>query len=97
MSVLYEEVPKGFDFNSEFDTYIIALCPDTDSWFVTNKRFFYYEYPMEFISEEAGIAYFKNNPVIFLELEKNMDVYRPAFYQDGVYLENIKELVRVKE
>ena len=44
----YEKVPDGMDFSTEFDTYIIAYCPDQCEWFVTNHRFFYYEYDMEF-------------------------------------------------
>ena len=47
----YKTVPQEFDFNTEFPTWIIAFCPDTDSWFVTNKRFFYYEYEKEFETE----------------------------------------------
>lgn len=45
MSV-YERIQDGFDFDTKFQTCILAFCPDTDSWFVTNERFFYYEYPM---------------------------------------------------
>ena len=36
----YVEVPKEYNFNTEFPTWIIAYCQDSDSWFVTNKRFF---------------------------------------------------------
>lgn len=57
----YVTIPDEYDFNTEFDTYIIAFCPDTDSWFVTNKRFFYYEYNKEFETEEDGIDFFKKS------------------------------------
>ena len=40
----YKEVPGEYNFSTIFPTYIIAFCPDADEWFVTNKRFFYYEY-----------------------------------------------------
>ena len=36
----YEKVPDGFSFSTEFDTYILAYCPDDCTWFATNKRFF---------------------------------------------------------
>ena len=42
-------------FGTEFSTWIIAFCPDSDSWFVTNQRFWWYEYPIEFQSEQEGI------------------------------------------
>ena len=91
----YEELPSEVDFSTEFPTYIIAFCPDTDSWFVTNKRFFYYEYEKEFETEKAGIEYFKSHAKEFLDLEFQMEVYRPSFYNDGVYLDNLEKLIIV--
>ena len=95
--MVYEELPQGMDFSTEFPTYILAFCPDTDSWFATKQRFFYYEYPMDFPNEEAAIGYFKRNPEVFLNLEKNMDVYRPSFCENGVWLDNTNELVAIKD
>lgn len=34
------ELPEEINFSTKFDTFIIAYCPDTDSWFVTKERFF---------------------------------------------------------
>ena len=92
----YKDVPKEYDFCSEFDTWILAFCPESDSWFATNRRFFFYEYPMEFPNEKAAISYFKCNPNVFLNLENNTSIYRPCFTTDGVWLDNTKELVRVE-
>lgn len=92
---VYEELPDGVNFDTKFPTYILAFCLDTDSWFVTNERAFFYEYPMDFPNEEAAIAYFKRNPNVFMGLEKSMMTYRPSFREGGVYLENTKELVMV--
>ena len=89
----YEEIPKEYDFSTEFPTWIIAFCPDLDAWFVTNKRFFYYEYDKEFETEEEGIKFFKNNPRIFFDEEIRMGVYKPSFYRDGVWLDNIGTLI----
>lgn len=96
MGFSYEELPDGYDFSSTFDTYILAFCPDTDSWFATNQRFFYYEYPMDFPNEAAAIGYFKRNADVFMKLERDMGVYRPSFYDGGVYLDNLNELVPIK-
>ena len=93
--VVYEELPEGKNFSDTFPTYILAFCPDTDSWFATNERYFFYEYPMDFPNEEAAIGYFKRNPEVFLKIEKEMNIYRPKFNSGGVYLENIKQLVSV--
>lgn len=91
--IVYEPIPEEYDFSTEFPTWIIAFCPDTDSWFVTNQRFFYYEYDKEFLTEEEGIAFFKDNPKIFYDEEIRMEVYRPSFRKNGVWLENINDLI----
>lgn len=92
----YKHISEEFDFTSNFSTYILAFCPDTDSWFATNQRFFYYEYPMEFPNEEVAIGYFKCNPNVFLKLEIDMEVYRPSFRKNGVFLDNTSEFVPIK-
>lgn len=92
---IYVAVPEGYDFNTEFPTWIIAFCPDTDSWFVTNRRFFYYEYEKEFATEEEGIVFFKENPKIFYDEEIKMEIYRPYFRQNGVLLDNTNEFVKI--
>lgn len=35
----YKEVPSGFSFNTEFDTWILAFCPDTLEWLLQTKDF----------------------------------------------------------
>lgn len=93
----YEKVPDGYSFSTEFETYIIAFCPDSDEWFVTNKRFFYYEFPMEFRTEEDGISYFRKHASTFYQLEIDMEAYRPSFYEGVVFLSNTNELIRVAD
>lgn len=95
--ITYESIPDEYEFSTEFSTYILGFCPDTDSWFATNQRFFFYEYPMGFPNEETAIEYFKRNPEVFYNLEKEMGIYRPSFYNDGVWLENTKELIMIKD
>lgn len=80
-------IPDEFDFTTEFPTWIIAYCVDTDSWFCTNKRFFYYEYPKEFQSEKEAVEYFRNNVPEFFELSREM--YPKTV--DNVFLENTRE------
>lgn len=92
----YKDVPEEYDFGSEFDTWILAFCPDEDDWFATNKRFFFYEYPMEFSDEAEAIDYFVKNPKIFYDIEMKMKIYRPSCNEGGVWLDNIKELIKVE-
>lgn len=80
----YKTVPEEFDFSTRFPTWIIAFCPDTNSWFVTNQRFFYYEYPREFSSEADGIKYFKDHINEFINLRNEMCPRNPCV----LFLEN---------
>ena len=64
----YKSIPSKFDFNTIFETWIIAYCLDTDSWFCTNERFFFYEYEKEFETENEGINYFENNIQEFIKI-----------------------------
>jgi hypothetical protein len=80
-------IPEEFDFSTEFPTWIIAYCPDTDSWFCTNKRFFYYEHPDEFQCENDAITYFRNHVPEFFEL--NCELYPKK--TEYIFLENTRE------
>ena len=75
------------DFSTEFPTWIIAYCPDTDSWFCTNKRFFYYEHDAEFACEKDAIDYFKANITEFSRLNRELSCHKRA----DVFLENTRE------
>lgn len=86
-------IPDEFDFSTEFPTWIIAYCPDIDSWFCTNKRFFYYEYPDEFQCENDAINYFKNHISEFIELNKELYPKKT----DRVFLENTMESYSLEE
>ena len=86
----YVTVPKEYDFNTEFSTWIIAYCVDTDSWFCTNKRFFYYEYPDEFQCENDAVNYYENHVDEFIELNCEMRSKKI----DSVFLENTRKEYR---
>ena len=88
----YKEIPSGYDFSSTFDTWILAYCPDIGSWFATNERFFFYEYPMEFENEEAAIKYFKENPGVFLKIEEDIGTEYSYKKRHSVWLFNHGEI-----
>lgn len=75
------------DFNTEFPTWIIAYCVDTNSWFCTNERFFYYEYPKEFECENDAIEYFRNHADEFFKLSRIMHPKNIS----SIFLENTME------
>ena len=59
-------------FSDTFPTYIIAYCPDVNTWFVTNQRYFYYEYEDEFATHKDGVEFFKNNIKIFTDIQNEI-------------------------
>ena len=81
-------IPKEFDFSTKFPTWIIAYCVDTNSWFCTNQRFFYYEYPKEFETEHEAIEYFRNHVPEFSKLTREMYPNKNS----DVFLENTREM-----
>lgn len=83
----YVIIPEKYDFSTEFPTWIIAYCPDTNSWFCTNQRFFYYEYPDEFQCETDAINYFRNHIDDFIKLNCKMFCKKV----NSVFLENTKK------
>lgn len=83
----YESVLDGYDFGSTFDTFILGYCPDTLSWFATNQRFFYYEYPKEFNTKEEAEEHFRENANEFYKIETDITEYRPSSADGILYLE----------
>ena len=92
--VEYKEVPKEYELNHKFDTWILAFCPDTLDWFATNERFFFYEYNKEFNSEQEAIDYFLDNTLEFYQIEeKIMNI--PEFTKNKLWLSNLKRKIEL--
>lgn len=83
MDVDHIEIEEPFD--TKYPTWIVAFCPDTNSFFVTNERHFFWESEEEFDSEEAGINYFENHIQRFLTVANLRD------YTERVWLENTQK------
>ena len=85
---MYKEMPS--DAMQPHDTWIIAFCPDTDSFFATNQRAFFWETEEEFNSEEDAIYYFDRQTDYFINVEN--EIMSRFVYGwrdvDSVYLEN---------
>ena len=83
---MYKIMP--LDAMQPHDTWIIAFCPDTDSFFVTNQRAFFWQYEKEFESEESAISYFENHIEFFLEIDNEIMNKFIGRTVDCVLLEN---------
>lgn len=87
MNMGYNEIPKEYDFDTEFTTYVIAYCIDSNTWFVTNQRFWYFQFDNEFETEEEGIKFFESNLPMISKQQEEL-----CFWRDrSIYLENINK------
>ena len=89
---MYKEMP--LDAMQPHDTWIIAFCPDTDSFFATNQRAFFWEYEKEFESEESAINYFENHVGFFLRIDNEIMNKFIGKTVDCVCLENTNKWYR---
>lgn len=93
---MYKETSEPF--SEKYPTWIIAFCPDSESFFVTNERNFFWE-SGHFDSEEDGVEYFEQNLSLFIEIYKWLmeKPYDKNTYGKGrVFLENTKRWYEVK-
>lgn len=88
----YMEIPNNKNFSDKYPTWIIAYCPDTDSFFVTNERYVFWEYEKQFGFEREGIDYFREHIDEFKNIRSQIAEDIGGISKDGVlYLENTEE------
>ena len=58
---MYKKLKDNESFSDIYATWIIAYCLDTDSFFATNQRHFFWEYNDEFQCENDAVNYFRNH------------------------------------
>ena len=85
---MYTEIKEPY--STKKGTYIIAFCPDTDSFFITNEKHFYYEHEKDFESERQAIEYFKTNGNEFIQIRNKLMQEMGQRNRNHVYLENIQ-------
>lgn len=54
--------------NKKYDTWVIAFCPDTNEFFTSNQRGFFYTHDRLFQSEEDAIVYFNRYFTVFKKI-----------------------------
>ena len=70
MNVEYVEVNEPI--NTEYDTYIIAYCPDFDEFFATNNRHFFWHTTQAFATAKEAIEYFEKNVPYFWSVKNEI-------------------------
>lgn len=59
------------DFSHNYDTFIIAYCPDTDEFFTTNQRSYFWE-SFEFNSEYDAALHVANHVSRYIQLRNEI-------------------------
>lgn len=95
---MYKELNKDENFSKSYPTWIIAYCLDTNSFFVTNQRHFFWEYDNEFLSENDAVNYFKIHLDEFWEIRNEILKLTGGWnINSDLYLENTKESFNLYE
>lgn len=90
--LMYKTLKSNDNFSNKCSTWIIAYCLDSNSFFATNERFFFWEYEVEFYSEDDAIKYFKNHLEKFWNIRKEiLEKCGGWSINSDMWLENTKE------
>lgn len=89
---MYRSLKDNESFSDTYATWIIAYCLDTDSFFVTNQRCFYWEHNSEFQNEDDAINYFREHLDEFRNVRTDIISHSGGWSVNGpLFLENTKE------
>lgn len=93
---MYRELSRNENFSKSYFTWIIAYCLDTNSFFVTNQRHFFWEYDNEFSCENDAINYFKTHLDEFGKI-RNWILNSTGGWNknSNLYLENTRESFKI--
>ena len=92
---MYKRLNKDENFSNDYYTWIIAYCPDTNSFFATSQRYFFWEYDNEFPCESDAIEYFKTHLNEFRKIRNEILTSTGGWsVNSDLYLENTKESFR---
>jgi len=77
------------NFSEEFPTYVIGYCPDTNSWFITKQRYWFFQFDNEFNTYNEALDFFNDNQEMILN--KQNEILAKCIYNHKptteVYLE----------
>lgn len=93
---MYRELSKDENFSKPYSTWIIAYCLDTNSFFVTNQRYFFWKYDNEFLYENDAIIFFKTHLDKFWEIRNGILSSTGGWNTNSdLYLENTRESFKI--
>ena len=89
---MFKELKDTEDFSKTYSTWIIAYCLDSNSFFATNERYFFWEHEREFECENDAVNYFREHLKEFYEIRNEILSSTGGWsINSKLYLENTKE------
>lgn len=94
--MVYKGLKQNENFNDTYSSWIIAYCLDTNSFFVTNQRHFFWEYDTEFLRERDAIDYFRSHIDEFARIRKDILANSGGWKSNSdIFLENTQERFQI--
>ena len=89
---MYKKLNESQNFSDTYPTWIIAYCLDSNSFFATNERYFFWEHEREFECENDAISYFKTHLDEFWKIRNGILSSTGGWNTNSdLYLESTKE------
>lgn len=89
---MFKELKDTEDFSKTYSTWIIAYCLDSNSFFATNQRYFFWEHEREFECKNDAVNYFREHLKEFYEIRNEILSSTGGWNVNSeLYLENTKE------
>ena len=93
---MYKGLSKEEDFSKSYPTWIIAYCLDSNSFFATDQRYFFWKYNNEFSCESDAIIFFKTHLDEFRKIRNEILNSTGGWNTNSdLYLENTRESFKI--
>lgn len=93
---MYKGLSKNEEFSKTYPTWIIAYCLDSNSFFATNERYFFWEHEREFECENDAVNYFREHLEEFYEIRNEILSSTGGWSKNSdLFLENTRESFKI--
>ena len=95
---MYKELNKDENFSKHYSTWIIAYCLDSNSFFASNERYFFWEHEKEFECEDDAVNYFREHLEKFYKIRNEILSSAGGWSKNSdLFLENTRERFKMTE
>ena len=93
---MYKKLCKDEEFSKTYPTWIIAYCLESNSFFATNERYFFWEHEREFECENDAVNYFREHLEEFHEIRNEILSSTGGWSKNSdLFFENTRERFKI--